>query len=95
MPPCSFGFEQQIYDRNWIVSCPEGALYTYLAFFFLIDWATSVSLRDRLIVFWLSKDLVPAPVLEDLLQKTWFAGRGFIEHEKTVSCKSCSLELKL
>lgn len=25
---------QQIYDRKWIVSCPEGALDTYLAFFF-------------------------------------------------------------
>lgn len=60
-----------------------------------MDWATSVSLWDRLIVFWLSKDLVPAPVLADLLQINWFAGPGFISRAKTVSCKRCLLELKI
>lgn len=77
------------------MSCPEGALYMYLAFFFLMDWATSGSLWDKLIVFWLSKDLVPAPVLADMLQINWFAGRGFIAHAKPVSCKRCLLKLTL
>lgn len=45
-----------------------------LAFFlYLMDWAMSGSLWDRLIVFWLSEDLVPAPVLADLVQINWFA----------------------
>lgn len=37
-----------------------------------IEGATSGSQWDGLIVFWLSEDLVPAPVLAELVQINWF-----------------------
>lgn len=33
---------QQTYDRNWIVSCPEGALYMHLAFFYFLFFSNGL-----------------------------------------------------